>query len=124
MGNLLEAARSDWKRFTGGGGFEVELTFISPASDEVTVNGLGTKHHLQFGSSGEAINAKNTHCSVHEDYLTAAGYPVRNASGEVSMRKHQVKFKDSTGLEKNYSIDQAWPDETVGMLVFTLGDHV
>lgn len=123
MGDVLDTARTDWQRFSNSGGFNVEITFKSPLGVIAVINGLATKHHLGVDTDGSAVNSKNVHVSVSESLLTAAGYPVRNSGGEVSMHNHKVKFADSTGNINVYSISEGYPDEHVGMLTFILVDR-
>jgi hypothetical protein len=39
------------------------------------------------------------------------------------MTGHVVNVKDSTGIVKNYVVLQNWPDETIGLITFILGDY-
>jgi len=120
---LTDIAKADWQRFTSNTDeWGIELAFAAPTGETCTVNGLHTKHHLQVSPEGVAVNAKNAHVCVSEALFTAAGYPVRNAAGEVSMKTHNVSAKDSTGTVKEYSVQQAFQDETVGVIVMILGD--
>lgn len=121
--SLIETAQQDWQRFTSNTDeFGVELSFTSPTGETATVNGLHTKHHLSVSPEGVAVNSKNAHVCVSEALLTAASYPVRNSDGEVSMKAHSVSCKDSTGTAKTYVVQQAFQDETVGVIVLILGD--
>ncbi len=124
MANLNDSAKSDWQRFTSSGGFEVSITLKSPLGVEAVVGGLATKHFLSIDTDGAAVNSKNVHVSISEALLTAASYPVRNASGEVAMYQHKVQFIDSTGTLNNYSVSETFPDEKTGMIVFVLVDRV
>lgn len=125
MPSLREQAKDDWQRFTSDpDGFGTSINFLAPAPGNETADivGLATKHHLGIDSDGVPINTKNTHVSVSEQLLIDAGYPVRDAEDEVAMLRHRVKFEDSTGTEKEYAIQEMFPDETVGILTFILGD--
>lgn len=120
---LTDIAKADWQRFssnTDEWGIAMDLT--APTGETASVVGLHTKHHLQVSPEGIAVNAKNAHVCVSEALFTAAAYPVRNAAGEVSMKTHRVRAKDSTGTVKEYSVQQAFQDETVGVIVMILGD--
>ena len=123
--NMIERARNDWKRFSGdsnGWGETIVLTSSGASPLTVNVTGLSTKHNIGINSDGNLINTKNAHISISEKILTDLNYPVRNASGEVAMIGHKVSVKDSTGILKNYIIKENFPDETVGVIVFILGD--
>lgn len=120
---LTDRAKADWQRFTENKDeWGIEMNFTAPTAETATVVGLHTKHHLQVSPEGVAVNAKNAHVTVSEALFTAAAYPVRNAAGEVDMKTHRVSAKDSTGILKEYAVQQAFQDETVGVIVFILGD--
>ena len=120
--NLLENARRDWLRLSQAD-FAVNLTLISPADLTVQILGLATTHNVGIDpETGTTVNTKNSHCSFSEKLLTDLSYPVRDTDGDVSIVGHEVKFKDSTGTERSYLIDEAFPDETVGFIVCILGD--
>jgi len=120
----LELARKDIKEITQGDDWGVDLTFTPPVGSSVQVRGLGSKHHLSIDQeSGLPINSRNVHMSVVESVLTDAGYTVRNAADEVSIKDHRVSFKDFRGVLRNYKINQTWPDETLGLIVCQLGAY-
>jgi hypothetical protein len=122
--SLIAQAKADIEQITGNTDeFGVSISFTSPASDTATVVGLATKHHLTISPEGTPMNGKNAHISVSESKLVDAGYPVRNANGEVDLKRHRVTWKDSTGNVRNYVINQWFPDETVGLIVCILGDY-
>lgn len=122
-GGLLNAARADAKRYIKEGGFEEEITLSTP-SKNVTVNvkGLATKHHLSFDSDGLQVNAKNAHITLDEKELIDLGYPVR-VNEEILLINHLVSVPDSSGIIKNYVINNVFPDETLGLIVCVLGDY-
>ena len=140
---LLDQARADIVQITSDlAGFAVELTFFAPVSaaepvyddtyDEtygaadggilsITVNGLHSKHHMAIDSeNGRPVNSRNAHVSFAEALMV--GYPLRNSDGEVTLKKHKVRVKDSTGRSVMYSIRTWHPDETVGLITCILGD--
>ena len=123
MADLNEAAKSDWQRFTKSGGFQVSITFKSPFGVIANVEGLATKHHLGIATDGQAVNSKNVHVSVSEDLLDEAGYPVRSSSGDVDMYNHKASFVDAREVLCDYSVQEIFPDEKTGMLVFVLEDR-
>jgi hypothetical protein len=69
------------------------------------------------------VNTRNAHINISEAELIAAYFPTRNGAGEVNIKGCVIKVADSTGIEKEYVITQAHPDETVGVLVCLLGDY-
>ena len=123
-GRIFQLAKRDSKRIVTSGGFEETITIsTATGSNTLTLTGLATKHHLNFNSDGLPINSKNVHICIDEDVLTAAGYPVRNAKGEVNLLKHRVSFPDNTGVIKNYVVNENFPDETLGLIVLILSDY-
>ena len=111
---------------TAGSDFATPLLFTAPGGEEVTVNGLATKHHLSQDTDGQPVNGKNAHCSFSEAALRAANanYPLRrsNNTGEVDMQGHKVQWTDSANRVCRYVIEEWYPDETVGLIVCILGD--
>lgn len=121
--SLREQAKADWLAFSSDDeGFGTSIMFTAPNGFSISVTNLHTKHHLGVDDMGRMVNSKNAHVSVSEAQLV--GYPVRNSDGEVAMVHHRVTVADSTGIPKTYKINQAYPDETLGVLVFILGDYV
>lgn len=125
MGALLDRARADWARFTSEGGFEVEMTLEAPSLEIAVVKGLAMDHHIVIDSDGQVMNAKNSHATISESIISDANasYPIRNAAGRVDMKRHKVTYKDSTGVTKTHSVAETFPDETVGVITFILGDR-
>lgn len=125
---LLDIAKSDWQKFssdTGPTGAGVELIFQSPANIVTAVQGLATTHHMATSFDPETgrevkVNVRNVHVSVSEQLFIDAGYPVRNASGRVEMVGHNVRFSNSAGQDWRYRVAEAFPDETIGVIVFIL----
>lgn len=120
---LLEQAKADIAAITSNlndGG--VALKFDDRAGHIANVVGWHTKHRISVDTDGNAVNSKNTHCNVSEQFLVAAGYPVRNSNKEVAMVNHLVTAVDSSGTEWTYVITEAFPDETIGLIVCILGD--
>lgn len=121
---LIDQAKSDIKDITSNPDeFGVSITFAAPTGEIATLNGLHSKHHMSIGTDGNMINSKNAHISVSEELLTAQNYPVRDIKGEVNLKNHKIKVKDSTGIIKDYIIREWFPDETIGLITCILGDH-
>lgn len=122
--SLLDTAKASIKRITTDtNGFGVSMVLIAPSGATATVAGLHTKHHINVDTDGATVNSKNAHVSISEEVLTALGYPVRNADREVNLKGHRVNVADSTGVVKNYVIQEWFPDESVGLIVCILGDY-
>jgi len=124
MGRILELARRDSKKQIGNlDGWAVEVALTTPDNSKtINISGLHVKIGLNMDTDGNMVNSKKAPLTFHEDLLTEQSYPVRNAAGEVSLMKHKVAVKDSTGVVKNYVIDQCFPDEALGLLSCILGD--
>lgn len=121
---LIEQAKKDWKQITSNtNDFGVEIQFDAPSGETATVVGLHTKHNVKYDDNGMRVNSPNAHVSVSESLLTEQYYPVRNADGIVSMFRHKVSVRDSNGTLITYVIDQAWPDQTIGVIVCVLGNY-
>lgn len=116
---LIEQIRLDVKSITASlSDFGVEMLLTAPGGATCYITGYHSKHHLGVNEEGKAVNTKNAHISFSESNLT--NFSIRNDAGEVSLRDYKVRVKDSTGLDKNYKIDEWFPDETVGLIVCTL----
>jgi hypothetical protein len=123
---ILDFARKDWKIILGSKlDFSVDITITNPKTGETAqVVGLNTKHWFKVDyETGMIVNTRNAHINISEAELVAAYFPTRNAAGEVNIKGCIIKVADSTGIEKEYIITQAHPDETVGVLVCLLGDY-
>lgn len=123
MGFLTDQAKADIEQITSNlDEFGIAISLTSLTNVTVDVKGLHTKHHISIDTDDNLVNTKNAHIAISEKFLTDAGYPVRNAAGEVSLFNHKVTVKDSTGLNKQYVIREFFPDETIGLIVCILGD--
>jgi hypothetical protein len=119
---LIDQIRLDVQRITSNiNDFPIEINMIAPTGETAILTGIHTKHHLGVDTEGNAINSKKSSVAFSESLLLAP-YPVRNINGEVDMRNHRVNAKDSTGIEKQYIVQQWFPDETIGLLVLILED--
>ena len=122
-GNLLQRARRDSLKYLTKGGFE-ETIFLKTKNglNEALTTGFSSKHHINFDADGNSINSKNAHICISETELVSLGYPVRNANNEVDLYLHRVSVSDSSGLTKEYVINEIFPDETLGLITCILGD--
>lgn len=121
---LAEQAILDAKAITSDAinGFGISILFMAPDSTTATINGLATKHHLGMDLDGNLVNSKKASIAVSESLLVDAGYPVRNAKGEVYLKGHKVKWTDSSNALCEYVIREWFPDEAIGLIVCILGD--
>jgi len=121
--SFLDQVKADIEQITGDAdGMTRSLFMQAPTGETATITGLHTKHHLSVDTDGNNVNGKNAHISFSEKYLTDLSYPVRNSAGEVNLRDHKVTVLDSTGNDWTYSINEWYPDETIGLIVCILGD--
>lgn len=117
------AAKADAKKIITSGGFEEEITISTPSGDKtLQITGLASKHHLSFDSDGSPMSSKNAHCSLSEEVLSDNGYPVRNAAQEIALKGHKISYKDSSGVVKDYTVKDHYPNETLGLITLILGD--
>lgn len=123
-GRLFSIIKRDAKRIINLGGYQISLTLSTKnGSKVIEIMGWGVKHHISFDSDGNQVNTKNARATIDEDVLVANAYPVRNAKGEVSMIGHLISFADSSKVIKTYRVRESFPDETLGLIVLTLGDY-
>lgn len=125
---LNEQAKSLIERFTSDvNWFGVNMIFTAPDANGgqvLNVTGLSTKHHLGVNlETGTAINSKTASVSVSEKFFSDANYPLRNPEGIVAMRGHLVDVADSTGNTERFIVEQWFPDEKIGLIVFILGTY-
>lgn len=123
-GGLLNKARRDSKKYITKGGFEENIS-LQTANGLISIETTGfvSKHHINFGTDGSAINAKNAHICISEEELVLKAYPVRNFQNEVYLLNHKVLAEDSSGVVKKYIIKEWFPDETLGLIVCILSDY-
>ncbi len=120
---LRELAKADIADITSNlNEFGLAITFTPPVGYSLDVVGTEAKIHMQFDvETGKDVNAQKASVSVSEKFFIDGDYPVRNAAGEVSMKKHKVDYIDSTGTECHFEVLEQFPDETLGLIVFILG---
>lgn len=120
----IEKAIRDAKRFTTAGGFNVPITVTPPGGgDPVIVQGIPTRHVLEFDAQGYPINSTNAHVLFSESALTDAGFTVRNADDVVALENFLVSYVDGTNVRRTYKIIQTKPSETLGLIVCIIGRY-
>lgn len=119
---LIDQAKADIAQITSNqDDFAVEIKLTAPDGTVKNTTGLHTKIHLGVSTDGTMVNSRKAHISFSEVNLT--GYPLRNIRGEVDLRNHNMEVKDSTGITKKYTIQQFFPDETIGLIVCIVEDY-
>lgn len=123
-GSLFNLVKRDAKRFINAGGYEVEITLITPDNSQtINITGWAVKHFNSFDSDGNQVNTKNVRATIDESVLVSLGYPVRNPKGEIRLVDHKVSFIDSSGILRNYIVRENLPDENLGLIVLIMGDY-
>lgn len=120
----IQRAIADMKRFSQLN-LTQDITFTNPITlQSVTVRGLVSSHNLSVDpNTGNIINSKNIHISVHEGVLNDQGYIVRNDDNEISLEEHLVEWIDASSMSITYQIKEVMPNMTTGLLVCILGDY-
>jgi hypothetical protein len=122
--DLLAESRKDIQIITQAE-WSTDLNITPKVGSPVNVKGLASKHHFLIDpETGTPINSKNVHCSVSEQVLVDAGYPVRNGNNEVHMVGDKVAYTDSAGVLASYFVQETMPDETLGLIVMTLASFL
>ena len=119
----IERAIRDAQRFVTGGGFNSTLLLTPPNGDEGAVQGVSSRHHIEFDQDGYPINSTNAHVLLSENALTALGLTIRNSRDEVALDGWIVKWTDGTGSQRSYKIVQTKPSETLGLIICTVGRY-
>lgn len=121
--SLKDLAKRDIARFLGNSNEYNSISFLAPSGQTATVTGIDSKIHLGVDEGGNPVNSKKATISVPESSLIAQGYPVRDSKGEVSLRRHKIDVSDSTGIVKQYVVQEIFPDETFGLITCILGER-
>lgn len=119
----IQRAIRDAQRFVTSGGFNSTLLLTPPNGDEIAVQGIPSRHHIEFDQDGYPINSTNAHVLLSENSLTALGLTIRNSRDEVALDGWVVKWMDGTGRQRSYKIIQTKPSETLGLIICTIGRY-
>lgn len=120
----IDRAIRDARQIVTQGGFNVAITLTLPNVDEpIVVQGLASRHHIEFDENGYPINASNSHLLLSENDLTSLGLTVRNAKGNVALEGWLASWVDGTGTARTYKIVQTKPSETLGLIICTVGKY-
>lgn len=122
MGDILELAKRDARRYVNSGGFEVNLLITPTVGDPVTIQGLTSRHSQGFDTNGKPIVSDNAHCSFSEVDLTNEGLTTRNSQGDLIVKDWVVQFTDAISAT-TYLISEAYPDNTLGIIKCMLTLH-
>ena len=125
VGNLLAQARKDAKHVVTKLGFQNDVFLINPLSmDFIRLKGLTSKHWIKFDTDGSPINAKNVHLNLIEKDIQELGFETRGKNGNVNLLDYYVIVQDSTNNYKKYQVKEVYPNESLGLIVFILGNGV
>lgn len=123
-GNLLNRARRDSRKFLTKGGFQSD--FILESIDglyKVELSGFHTLHFLGFDEDGRLTNSKNAHISFSEAEAKEKGYFIRNSRNQVDLKGQKISVEIPEVKLTQYVIKEAYPDNTLGLVVCILGDY-
>ena len=125
VGNLLAQARKDVKHVVTKLGFQNDVFLINNLSmNFIQLKGLTSKHWLQLDSDGSPINAKNVHLNLIEKDIQELGFETRGKNGNVNLLDYYVIVQDSTNNYKKYQVKEVYPNESLGLIVFILGNAI
>ena len=125
VGNLLAQARKDAKHVVTKLGFQNDVFLINNLSmNFIQLKGLTSKHWLQLDSDGSPINAKNVHLNLIEKDIQDLGFETRGKNGNVNLLDYYVIVQDSTNNYKIYQVKEVYPNESLGLIVFILGNAI
>ena len=125
VGNLLAQARKDAKHVVTKLGFQNDVFLINNLSmNFIQLKGLTSKHWIQFDSDGSPINAKNVHLNLIEQDIKELGFETRGKNGNVNLLDYYVIVQDSTNNYKKYQVKEVYPNESLGLIVFILGNAI
>ena len=122
--SLVDQARLDIELITENLNDFGQTMSITNGTDTIEVVGYHTKHHTAFDMDSVPVNAKIASVSVTEKQFVSGSYPYRNADGDVFLHDNIVTVKDSTGLDKTYTVRENYSDEYLGLIVLILGTYV
>ena len=122
MGDILDLAKRDARKYMNSGGFEVELLITPPGGYEIAIKGLATNHTNAFDTEGKPILSNQVHCSFSELDLNEKGITTRNSRGELDIKDFVVQFADAV-QEQCYQIKETHPDNLLGLIRCTLTNY-
>lgn len=125
MASLFDLVKKDAKRHINSGGYQLDIVIITPdKSKTINITGWAVKHVNMFDSDGNQVITKIARITVDEDVLVSNGITVRNAKGEVALKNYKVKFVDSSGVLRSYSVREQLPDQNFGLIMLILEDAI
>lgn len=122
MSLTLKAQQDAQQITTNSSDWGVEVVFVAPTAETVTVNALHVKHNTGFDLDGVRVNAKISSIAVSELELVSLNYPIRNGSDEISLKNHRISVADSSTVVREYLVSETYPDEKLGLIVLILKD--
>lgn len=123
--SLNDLAIVDANQFTTDtdSGFGVDFIMYQADLTEVALRGTTARHHTGYDTDGVRISSSNAHVAVSEIEMTSKGIVVRNAKGNVDLLRRRVRVPDSSGQQREYIVDEQFPDESIGIVVLALTDY-
>lgn len=130
MGIKEEAIKDNMEFTSNEDEFAEPVTLTSPdGSKTATLSGIRNKHHLKLkamGDSDQVVNSLVACVTVNEKNILVANpdYPTRDSGGIVAMKDHKVTVTELvSGKEVTYIVIEQFADETLGMIVLSLGEY-
>lgn len=121
---LIEQAQKDIAQITGNQAeFAVVLNIMDKNGQVFEVPGLHKRINLNINEEGNFASSVQSTCSFSETNSIKAGLSIRNQNNEIDFTGYRVTIKDSQGNNLSYSIRDAMPDETLGLVVLQLYDR-
>jgi hypothetical protein len=120
---MLETARADARKIVSDpAGATSEMTFVSEGGAHTAVIwGLDAVTHYNY-SEAMTVNTQNGRVTISEQELVDKGYPTRDARGDINLTGGTVSLADANGTIRRYLIEQAHPDNTLGMVTLIVGN--
>jgi len=120
----IDRAIRDARNIVTKGGFNTSIV-LTPVGDidPITIQGVTSRHHIEFNQDGYPVNATNAHILLSENDLKANGLITRDTRGNVALDAWLASWVDGTGESRTYKIVQTKPSETLGLIICTVGRY-
>lgn len=122
--SLYDQAKADIAQITSNTNeWAAEIILEDSEGNICVIQGIRSKHHLGIDTDGNRVNTRNAHISFSENQTIAHGWNIRNDKKQVKIKGYKVSVADSTGELGSYVINEAYPNETLGLIVCILGQY-
>lgn len=111
---LTDQAKQDVKKITSDlNGFGVVGVMTSLLNEQMTINGLFKRHHLNFNEDGDRVNVATSSFVISESNIS--NYTYLNGDGEIALSGHKIVVDG-----ENYIVSEFYPDQTLDLIVLIL----